>query len=67
MCWICDEPKHREREKLAPLPGSEKVTWCEVCGRDTVSRMVAGDGELLAPGSVMTFGEQRKHYRKERA
>lgn len=58
VCVVCDEPK-----PTAELVG--KPSMCTGCQRVTGNRAVAGDSQVIAPGSYVTFGTQRAWYKTD--
>lgn len=52
VCIVCDVAKPTAEDVRTP-------SMCMECARVTGNRRVARDSEAIAPGSCMTFGEQR--------
>lgn len=58
VCVICDREKPTAEAVATP-------STCIDCGRVTGNREVASDGQVIAPGSAMTFREQREVFQRE--
>jgi hypothetical protein len=59
VCVICDRAKPFAEAVATP-------STCVDCGRVTGNRAVGEDTQFIAPGSIMTFREQREVYGRAR-